>query len=90
MHKLLIQHLPPRVKDARKTPVSVVVLLYEGRCTRDFSSNKTGAWRLIAVDWSDMRTKTIQGEICAYTRDRKIVAKLAAEWFSVDFEDVIN
>lgn len=61
MHKLLIQHLPPRVKDARKTPVSVVVLLYEGRRTRDFSIDKTSARRLIAVDWSDMRTKTIQG-----------------------------
>ena len=68
--------------------MGVVVLLYKGRHTRDFSIDKTSAWRLIAVDWSDMRTKTIHGQSVLAPGIGKSRQKLAAEWFPHRFRGV--
>ncbi len=93
MYEMLAEELYPRVKDIRRTPVSVHVFFDTRKRgshqSRSAYADRSGAWRLCAVDWTDGSSRTETGDIRPVEYEMQKFVDRAAKWFDADFDEVM-
>jgi hypothetical protein len=93
MYEMLAEELYPRVKDIRRTPISVRAFLdtrkHGSLRTRSAYVDRSGAWRLRAADMADGRSRTETGNIRPTESEMRGFVNRAAEWFDADFAEVM-
>lgn len=92
MYELLAEELYPRVKDIRRTPISVHAFLDTrergSRWTRSAYVDRSGVWRLRAVDMASDSSRTETGRIRLTEPGMREFVDRAAEWFDADLTEV--
>ena len=93
MYEVAAEALYPRVRDIRRTPVSVHAFLGEGRGARklfrSFSVNRYGRWKLFATDWDGAAVEET-GRIRKTEAEMQNLVSRAVEWFSADRQKVLS
>ena len=94
MYERLAEELYPRVTDIRRTPISVSAFLDTrkrgSRRVRSAYVDRSGVWRLRAVDMADGSSRTETGNIRPTESGMQGFVDRAAEWFDADFTEVLS